>query len=281
MAIDKSSLGRPRELGAARIAAHVAVQPLSKAARANMTAREDDSHSSVEWIPEDAMFRTHAFEGTGAVVHVGLGLVPLRMVVLRDGEPVAELDLAGKGTDDAESWLDAELMRLGLAPASPIEQPFEMPEDTRALTVYPADQSGLAELAEWYSLGKAALEQVVPDAAGEKPGPSPIVCWPHHFDIATYVGLEEGDFETARGIGIGLSPGDETYDQPYVFIYPWPRPNPADLPDDPIAPGRWQSEGFTGSGATGEALAELDDPLAGTVSFMRESYAAAHRLLTP
>ena len=53
-----------------------------------------------------------------------------------------------------------------------------------------------------------------------RPGPSPVRCWPHHFDIATCVALESGDPERERGIGTGLSPGDGTYGQPYFHVNP-------------------------------------------------------------
>ncbi len=279
MTIDSAALGDPKALNTARIAAHVAIQPLSKAARANMEAREDDSHSSVLWRSDDGMFVTHAFDKATPAVRVGLGLTPLRLAVLRGDAVAAELPLAATSVEAAEAWLDKELESLGLQAASPIEQPFSMPDDTLDLGVYPSDTAGFAELATWFSLAQAALEQARPATAGEHPGPSGIVAWPHHFDIAFYVGLEEGDFETAKGIGLGLSPGDENYDQPYAYLYPWPRPDVSQFPTGCPAPGHWSTRGFIGAAAPGEEIVKLDDPLRQTAEFYKSSYEIALKIL--
>jgi hypothetical protein len=68
-------------------------------------------------------------------------------------------------------------------------------------------------------------------------------CWPHHYDIATLFALDDGDPETARSVGIGLSPGDSAYAEPYLYCNPWPVPDGA-LPTAP-GPLRWHTEGFT------------------------------------
>jgi hypothetical protein len=84
-------------------------------------------------------------------------------------------------------------------------------------------------------------------------------CWPHHFDIAILVGLEQGDPEHARSIGIGLSPGDDYYAQPYVYACPYPKPDTADLPALPPG-GRWHTREFFGAVATASDLLALPDP---------------------
>lgn len=111
-----------------------------------------------------------------------------------------------------------------------------------------------------------------------KPGPGPIRCWPHHFDIATYVALGSGDPETAPGIGAGLSPGDESYGQPYFYVNPWPQPQAGALPGD-IAPGRWHTDGFVGAVATGDDVLSLPDIISGTSAFVRMAYQAGRSLL--
>ncbi len=73
-------------------------------------------------------------------------------------------------------------------------------------------------------------------------------CWPHHFDIGTVVDLKS----TAEGcsIGLGLSPGDESYDQPYFYVNPYPNPDLSALP--PLLAGdHWHTQGWMGVVATG------------------------------
>ena len=96
-------------------------------------------------------------------------------------------------------------------------------------------------------------------------------CWPHHFDIGTYVQLQAGDSETAKGIGIGMSPGDESYDQPYFYINPWPHMDPSGLPKPP-APGHWHTEGFVGAIATGEEILTLEDVSRGLHNFVKRAF---------
>ena len=67
-------------------------------------------------------------------------------------------------------------------------------------------------------------------------------CWPHHFDLATLFALEAGDPETARSVGVGLSPGDGSYAEPYFYCTPWPAPE--NLPEPP-GPLHWHTQGFT------------------------------------
>jgi len=92
------------------------------------------------------------------------------------------------------------------------------------------------------------------------------------------VGLEEGNFETARGVGVGLSPGDDAYNQPYFYINPWPHLDPSTLPDLPM-PGHWHTSGFTGAIATGQEVLTLPDVEAGLSRFITEAFSAGRARL--
>ena len=48
----------------------------------------------------------------------------------------------------------------------------------------------------------------------------------------------KGTVESARTIGVGLSPGDENISEPYFYVTPWPYPPPAKLPKLPEI-GAW------------------------------------------
>lgn len=66
-------------------------------------------------------------------------------------------------------------------------------------------------LGDFYALVAAALPE----------GDTPQI-WPEHFDIATV--LDEKNY--------GGSPGDATYDRPYLYVGPWDRSDPSTF-DDP------------------------------------------------
>ena len=265
-----ASLGDPTNLASAVAIAHAAVQPLTKAARANLVAEPDDSHSNLEWA--DGMFLSHLLAAEDITYQVGLSLAPLCLILLKNGVRIADIDLAGKSLANAEAWLDTQLQQVGLKPAGPITLSYELPPAVADIDRFQSDAPGLDALSAWYALAAGALTDLAAELQGLSPGPSPVRCWPHHFDIATYIGLEVGDLETAKGIGAGLSPGDSSYDQPYFYVNPWPHLNAATLPKPP-APGHWHTTGFVGAIATGTEVLTLEDPASNTLAFLRESVA--------
>ncbi|WP_299732251.1 hypothetical protein [uncultured Tateyamaria sp.] len=268
----KRSLGTPKALAPSRAVAHRAVQFLTAAARANLRAAPDDSHSNLEWSPEKQAFLTHPMPvGQG---HCQVGLSPASMIlvfVCSDG-PSRQLDLPGRSCAEAMAWLDEQLEDEGMLPASVAKIPYALPEDVAQIDVFPS-MSGLRldALMGWYSLAVRTITPLARGLADVRPGPSQIRCWPHHFDIATYVALEEGDAETARGIGVGLSPGDQSYDQPYFYMYPWPQHKSGAL-SGAIEPGHWHRNGFAGAVATGDELLAQPDICTGTQQFLQRAF---------
>ncbi len=156
-----------------------------------------------------------------------------RLSLIRGADAVDTLVLDDVPVADAVDWLDKRLEQAGLNPAAAIQSPYDLPAEVGDITVFrPGPEMGALEaLAAWFGLADVVLGRFATEQSELTPGP--VRCWPHHFDIATYVGLEDGDYETARGIGVGLSPGDEAYDQPYFYVNPWPHLDPAGLPQAP------------------------------------------------
>ena len=136
----------------------------------------------------------------------------------------------------------------------------------------------LAALSAWFSLAAAKLTEFAVSQKQLSPGPSPVRCWPHHFDIATYVGLEAADAETARGVGVGMSPGDESYGEPYFYINPWPHLDADSLPDL-LLPGHWHTQGFVGAIATAEQILSLSDVEAELSAFIAAAFAIGREKL--
>jgi hypothetical protein len=78
-------------------------------------------------------------------------------------------------------------------------------------------------------------------------------CWPHHFDIATLIDVSRGASGEARTIGVGLSPGDASYPEPYFYVTPWPAPADPALMALPGG-GAWHRAGWFGAVLTGSAI---------------------------
>ncbi len=259
---------------------HQAMQLLSKAALANLEPVDDYSHTNMGWDIKHGAFLTQPITTAGGDLYVGLVFASLTLTIVRGGAITAQLDLNGISDNAAGQWLDAQLAETGLKPASAMTLFYDLPAEVTGITTYSSAGLGpcLVTLGHWFAFADGLLSTFANANAALNPGPSPVRCWPHHFDIATYVSLEEGDFETAKGIGVGLSPGDGSYAQPYFYVTPFPAPDLAALPPAP-APGHWHSEGFVGAIATGEELLTLDDIASGAAAFVDQAFAIGREKL--
>lgn len=276
---DRLEATAPSELSKARAIAHRGVQAITAAARANLPAEADDSHSNLGWDPATKSFVCRTLTNARPEISLGYSLETQNLSVRRQGEIDDESEAFADPTA-ASRWLDAHLDVRKFKPSSVATIPYELPSavQTAASSQSQADRKALDTLAAWYELASEICEGLAARNASIQPGPSEVRCWPHHFDIATYVSLEEGDAETAAGIGVGLSPGDETYDEPYFYVNPWPYPSSDALPA-PIAPGHWHREGFVGAIATASELIASGSPETSAASFVTLAFDACRKVL--
>lgn len=249
----------PTALAAARTLAHRGVQWPARAAWANLAPAADDSHTSLAWDAEMAALLGQPLAGG---VRVGLR-IGVNELVFTTKTRCDALALAGPPDAEVGAWLDGKLTGEGLKPASGVKLPYEMPP---TLFARPAEEvPHFATLSLWFAAAADVLEELRKKYRRYRPGPGPVRCWPHHFDIAFLVALEEGPPESARSIGIGVSPGDGYYAQPYLYVSPYPRPDTEDLPALPRG-GRWHTKDFFGAVATGMDILELSDPRKGLIA---------------
>jgi hypothetical protein len=95
--------------------------------------------------------------------------------------------------------------------------------------------------------------------AATEPGAGAVRCWPHHFDIATL--LDEGTVGGVRHtMGIGLSPGDAYYPEPYFYVGPHPYPRIDALPA--LGAGHWRRAGWVGAALPGAEVVAAGDAAA-------------------
>lgn len=265
-AFDWSTLRNPAPtmLVPARGLIHLAVQWPARAARANLTPAPDDSHTSLAWDEREGALVSQSI---GDGVQVGVRLATLELFV-RTRARTESLRLS-VAEAQASVWLDARLSGAGLKPASGVSLPYDLPPTDFSLAT--AEAPRLAALAGWYAAAAELLEAQRQKWQRIRPGTSPVRCWPHHLDIAVLVSLEEGHAESARSIGIGVSPGDEYYAEPYAYVSPYPRPDISDLP--PLPPGgRWHTRDFFGAVATATGVLATADPRAALTAIIDAAF---------
>lgn len=281
MRFDWSKMGRipPAALVEVRNLAHHAVQWATKAARANLSAVSNDSHSAFIWDTSHAALVSQLLPAKGGEVRVGIRIARLELIVTSGSNVLDAYQFDGKTDAAAGAWIDSKLHALGLKPASSARLPYTLPDPPAGGRPHELGMLGreLGELSRWFAGPAEALEEFAAKLAGMRPGPGPLLCWPHHFDIATLVRLDAGGGESARSVGVGMSPGDEFYAQPYVYVNPWPRFE-GRLPDLPL-PGHWYTDGFLGAVITGEDILAFKDRRRGLLSFIDDAFEIARARL--
>ena len=248
----------PKELEDARWTAHDAAQALAATAYALLPAPPDHRHSNLLWDPGRKRFVGRELPGGGRAY---LDLDDF-MVGLLDasGAEVADVDPRGQTLDELYAGMTSALTRAGVPGAEGaklVTPEYDLPDTpVRRGEPFPMPAApALEELTHWFHDGALLLEEV----SRSKLGGAEVRGWPHHFDLAALLVLDpDADPEEARSVGVGLSPGDGSYDEPYLYISPWPAPAPDALP--PLPEGaRWHTTGFTSAVVTGTALVEGGD----------------------
>lgn len=266
----------PRELSDAREQLHWAAQVLVGVAAAHAQPAPDDGHTSLTWDRGSQTLLTQPVEGARRL-QAGLRLPDLTLVLRYVGEGAgAELPLAGHTLADGYAWMESAIGLEGALPRRTDEMPGHRVGRGAA---FDADSAALAELGRWYGSAELVLQEVRKGNAGA----GPVRIWPHHFDIATLMALDpEADPEHARSIGVGMTPGDASYAQPYFYVLPWPAPQATEFP--PLqGGGNWHREGWVGAVLIGEELVS-DAPTAGqqrerTRAFLASAVSGSRELL--
>jgi hypothetical protein len=266
----------PPELADAREQAHWAVQVLVGVAGVSVEPVPDNSHTSLTWDHGSRALLTLPLKGTSGA-RAGLRLPDLTLIVHdRDEGGSTEFPLTGHTLADGYAWMEDT---LGTQEPLP-QRTEEMPDHAVGSgATFDADPAALAELARWYGSAELVLQELRVGHAGA----SAVRVWPHHFDTATLIGLDrEADPEHARSIGVGMTPGDASYAQPYFYVLPWPAP-PLDALPLLQGGGRWHREGWVGAVLSGEDLVSdgvsSEEQLERTRAFLASAAGRSQELL--
>ena len=253
-------------LTAVRTHSHAACQWVTKAARANLEAVADDSHSNMGWLPSISCLVSHRLDKTNSV---GFSFETASLLILDEARISAECPLQGATDTEAGRWLDTQLKELGLRETRHAVMPYQL---EAVPTRYDFDLQSLIALGRWFSIGFAILPIVIEQMEANTVNKPSVRCWPHHYDVGGLMLLDDDDPETARSIGVGLSPGDNHYAEPYFYCNPWPVPPVQSLGEAPTGL-RWHVDGFVSLIATATSLQsgyDMDEVVAAAVNRVKE-----------
>jgi len=259
-----SALGAvaPAELVGARDQAHRAIQVIAAVGETHLPHVADTSHTALVWSDAHRALLGRATPGEG--LRVGLRLDDLSLLVVDGGGMVRdERTLAGETLAGAYAWTGQALLRhsggrlaRGLVhPGYPLP-PHPLERGAR----FEVDGAALEELACWYANADRALQELAPRTAGA----GEVLLWPHHFDIATLAILAtDADGDAAQTLGVGLSPGDDSFAVPYWYVNHWPTREGV-RPEEPgalgeLAAGEWHTEDWLGAVLRADELVGAGD----------------------
>ncbi len=267
------------DLRSSRLELHWAAQIACACADAWLERRADDSHTSMAWN-----FALDALVGEPAPSGLAIAIRPRDLTVLavRGDRIEHEVPLAGRTLLDGVMWADVRLSEAANAsPRHAQVRDYDMPEHPVSSGVtFSQPSPALTELAAWYADGVLALTAATPDTS--------LRVWPHHFDLGGIIFLNPissvaSSAEHARQIGVGLSPGDGSYAEPYFYVTPYPIADGVTFPK--LEGGHWHREGFTGAILTAtELLAKASTPDAQATAagkFLASALAGARAVIPP
>jgi hypothetical protein len=256
---------------------HHAAQIIVSAAISYIPARSDDSHTAMSWSASRRALVTEPITAR-RTIRIGLNVEDLRLDVLADGDnAVASYQLPGRTIAEANEWLAAAIAKEGLDGSRfTSRKHYTIPNHVVAAgaafsTTAWAER---AELARYWSNAAGYLEAL----ASTIPGASTVLTWPHHFDIATLIELPTRPSGTTPTIGIGLSPGDDSYHEPYWYVGPNPRPDVSNAPQL-AGGGRWHTAGWKGAALPASDFVDAQDQRAQVNAFVESALRECRKLL--
>ena len=263
----------PGALSDTRLQLHHAAQIAVSAAISYVAARSDDSHTALTWVAQLGCLATEPITATRQF-RIALRVEDLTLHVLDENDSASQsFALPGRTVAEGQRWLVEVLAQAALDPARfTARKHYTIPAHAVASgATFSVDRRAqFEELARYWSNAAGLLAGL----ARSMDGAGPVRTWPHHFDIATLITLPGG----GKTVGVGQSPGDEFYGEPYWYVGPYPYPSVTALP--PIAgSGHWHTQGWVGAVLAASDYVDAPDQRSQVSVFTHSAVAACRTLL--
>jgi hypothetical protein len=250
----------PHTLLDGRLQLHWAAQVAAAVGKQLLPHQPDFSEQSLEWLNGPRVLAQGLVAGARPF-RSAIRPSPSALLLLGSADEILrELPLAGRTLEEAYDWMRREVEALlGRPLAEPLARSEGLPSHPvaeGAPFAFP-DTEAPAEMARYFADAYLLLCDLM-----AREGSSHVRCWPHHFDCAILIQLDENapDPEHARSLGVGLSPGDDAIPRPYFYLLPWPRPERSVEELPALDGGGWHTEGWLGAVLDSTEFAGSCDP---------------------
>jgi hypothetical protein len=278
--LDRESLRKDR------VQLHHAIKPLASVSALLREVVSDFSHTALQWDDQFG-FETQEIASSQASQPFSIALDPtsLTLSLVVDRQQLSSFSLGDRSLSEAYDWLRTVLTELGISA-----------EIVTKLTYFPSDsgeelarggtftsQKLTSNLTDYYAIASNLLQDIV----RQESHASPMHIWAHHFDIATLISYpsekeaQNNSSESGEGksIGVGLSPGDSGYDEPYWYVTPYPYPvDKTNLPEL-AGNGFWHTEEWVGAVLTASQFGEPKSSSEEIRAFLDSAIVACKQLL--
>lgn len=274
---------QPQQLTNARLQLHYAVQLIAATGAALGTPLPDGSHTSFTWEPNHAVFLGSLIQ-TVQPFSVAIAPHDLTLSLLDQNQTeIARFPLHQQTLASALDWLKQAIAQRGADPSAIAfldYPPDDFPDHPLAhgATFDPSLAIACRQLADYYANTYPLLSAIVATYTGA----DDLHIWPHHFDMATLITLPGTQNKNPLTIGVGLSPGDTSYNEPYWYVSPYPYPDTDHLPR--LANGFWHTQHWVGAVLTASQVMtqlSLEQQQLQVKTFLDAALQAAIALLIP
>lgn len=263
-------------LAQVRLQFHQGVQNVAAVGRRFLEKSKEDEQSTLIWFPGlnrlagKWITSTTTFRSSISFDDFAIYLVDSQYNTL------ATFFLHEKNHRQALVWLEEQIALLGLDTSQlTLNLPYELPAEVSKVgkPFFLPDLNSAKELGRYFHNGYLVLSEV--QAAFKS---SEVRCWPKNFDLSTRIIVNNtGNPKTSSFVTIGLSPGDQEFEEPYFYVAPWPYPATEALPS--LTHGRWVEEHWIGAVLPAAELVLHTDQHKVVKKFMSECFSVLRKVM--
>jgi hypothetical protein len=233
---------------------HKASQYLCAAAKSYLEHKADDSHTSLEWLPELQALVTHPLGAFGDY-QLALNFSSFSLEFLDANMDVVDsLYLENAQHVSIVNWIGETAMNLEIGELYTFDLHYELPYDNfgEDYIIPEPDWNEIERLGDLRTLANESIAYTLEVFGIE----APIRVWPHHFDTGAVIALNK---DATRSVGLGMAIADSMVPEDYFYVSAWSHDESLALVDmEPLPVGKWLFPKWNGAVLTASNASEKE-----------------------